>query len=416
MTFNEASDKLKGLGEEHLLRCFRDLSKDEQERLTAQIEGLDLTGISVHRRLLAEGRSLLAPPEAEGEYEPIPYISAAEAERRHDEFVELGIREAKEGSLAAVVMAGGQGTRLGNDGPKGTFDIGVTRPLYIFQRIFERHMESEAVIGRKLRLFIMTSDMNREATESFIREHDFFGHDPAYVTFFTQDTAPAISDDGHAFLESPGVIAASPNGNGGWFKSMIRSGLTPLMEEEGIKWLNVFAVDNVLQKICDPAFFGAVLQSGLPSGTKVVRKASPDEKVGVICLAGGRPTVVEYTEMSDEMRNAADDKGELLYSCGLVNNYLFRVKELTDAAKGEMPLHFARKAVPYMDESGSRVRPSEPNAWKAEYYIFDILKGLEGCLPYEVIREREFAPVKNRTGVDSVDTARELLKLNGIEI
>ena len=408
MDYREAYEKLKVRGQEHLLRMYDSLTEDERTALLAQIEALDFSPLD----------HFAEKDEARGEerISPLAAMQIPEIREKRQHFYEKGMAGVREGNLAAVLLAGGMGTRLGTDGPKGAFNIGVTRPVYIFERLIGNLLGRAREAGRMIHLFIMTSEKNDAATRQFLAEHDYFGYDPAWIHFFVQDMAPAVDEDGRVLLETPSRIAVSPNGNGGWFVSLIRAGYGDILKKDGVTWLNVFAVDNVLQKICDPAFFGAVLQSGLPSGTKVVRKASPDEKVGVICLAGGRPTVVEYTEMSDEMRNAVDDKGELLYSCGLVNNYLFRVKELTEAVKGEMPLHFARKAVPYMDASGSRVRPSEPNAWKAEYYIFDILKGLEGCLPYEVIREREFAPVKNRTGVDSVDTARELLKLNGIEI
>ncbi len=410
-TYEQAEKKLKALGQEHLLRYYAELSEDGKAQLLSQIGELD----EVYLDAFSKKDSLSLPEQKE--ITPIDVMCAAEIESRREEFLARGISAAKEGKIAAVLLAGGMGTRLGADGPKGTVDIGVTRHVYIFQRIFENLSESADAAGRSLHLFIMTSESNHDETVSFLKEHRYFGYDPEYVHFYRQEMAPAVDRSGRIILESRGRIASSPNGNGGWFRSLLKAGYGSLIEDQGIEWLNVFSVDNVLQRICDPVFFGAVLESGLPSGSKVVAKSSPEERVGVMCNKGGRPAVVEYYELTDSMRYEKRPDGSYAYYYGVILNYLFRIRDLEEADGKGMPIHFADKSIAAWDPvSGQTVKSKEPNGWKFEYFIFDILNSLDGCLPFEVIRDREFAPVKNASGPDSPETARELLRKNGIEI
>ena len=189
-----------------------------------------------------------------------------------------------------------------------------------------------------------------------------------------------------------------------------------IVKNEGIEWLNVFAVDNVLQRIADPCFIGAVIESGRVSGAKVVAKAAPEEKVGVLCLEDGKPSIVEYYEMTDEMLNQREPDGSLSYNYGVILNYLFRVDKLNSTLSVKLPLHRAFKKIKYMNDKGEVVVPMEPNAYKFETLVLDMVKLQDDCLAYEVDRSKEFAPVKNKTGVDSVDTAQELLRANGIEL
>ena len=216
--------------------------------------------------------------------------------------------------------------------------------------------------------------------------------------------------------EAEDSLAMSPNGNGGWYKSLLRAGLDQDIQKRGVEWLNVFAVDNVLQRIADPVFVGATILSGRVCGSKVVRKVSPHERVGAMCLENGKPSIVEYYELTDEMAEARDENGTLLYGFGVILNYLFRVDKLNEIAGSNLPLHIVEKKVPYLDESGQMQKPEEPNAYKFETLILDMVYMMDNCLAFEVEREKEFAPVKNATGTDSVESARELLKKNGIAI
>ena len=170
-----------------------------------------------------------------------------------------------------------------------------------------------------------------------------------------------------------------------------------------------------MQKIADPVFVGATIEAGCVCGSKVVAKANPNEKVGVLCLEDGRPSIVEYYEMTDEIINSRDEEGKLLYNYGVILNYLFEIKTLTRIMNENMPTHVVEKKIPYMDEDGSQVKPAEPNGYKFETLVLDMIHMMDNCLSFEVERNREFAPIKNRTGVDSLDSARELMRENGIE-
>ena len=195
---------------------------------------------------------------------------------------------------------------------------------------------------------------------------------------------------------------------------MKNNGMLDIVHNEGIEWLNVFAVDNVLQRIADPCFIGATIQRGCVVGSKVVRKNAPDEKVGVMCLEDGRPSIVEYYELTDELMNAKDEKGDPAYNYGVILNYLFKVQDLEKIMEEKMPLHIVEKKIPYLNENGEPVKPEAPNGYKFESLVLDMIHQMDSCLPFEVVRRKEFAPIKNKTGVDSVESARELLTENGV--
>ena len=189
-----------------------------------------------------------------------------------------------------------------------------------------------------------------------------------------------------------------------------------LLKEKGVEWLNVFAVDNVLQQIADPVFVGATLESNTVCGAKVVRKADPYERVGAICLENGRPSIVEYYELSKEMAEQVNEQGTLSYGFGVILNYLFSLGKLEEIAQKELPVHVVEKKVPYVDEHGILQKPQTPNAYKFETLVVDMIYLMDTCLVFEVEREKEFAPIKNPTGIDSVESARELLLKNGITV
>ena len=197
---------------------------------------------------------------------------------------------------------------------------------------------------------------------------------------------------------------------------MIRNNLLDLVHSAGIEWLNVFAVDNVLQRIADPTFVGATIAKNCVVGAKVVRKNAPDEKVGVMCLEDGKPSIVEYYELTEELMNAKDAKGDPAYNFGVILNYLFKVTELERIMEQNMPLHIVEKKIPYLDADGNLVKPESPNGYKFESLVLDMIHQMDSCLPYEVVRNKEFAPIKNKTGVDSVESARALLQENGVTL
>ena len=206
-------------------------------------------------------------------------------------------------------------------------------------------------------------------------------------------------------MESTDSLAMSPNGNGGWFTSLIDAGLDKDMESKGIELVNVFAVDNILQRIADPSFVGATILSGADCGSKVVRKCAPDEKVGVMCKVNGHPSIIEYYEMSEELANMRREDGELTYGFGVILNYLFSFNKLVEIANRKLPLHIVEKKIPYIDENDNLVKPETPNGYKFEKLVLDMVEMMDNCVPYEVERNYEFAPIKNKTGKDSIESA-----------
>ena len=409
MNIEEAKEKLQKYGQEHVLKYYSELSDSEKQELLAQVEDTDFA-------VLANCKNL-GHADARGEFAPLAALQVSEIEKRKDEFTKLGVETIKAGKVAAVLLAGGMGTRLGSDNPKGMYDIGITKPVYIFQRIIENLLDTvKQADGTYIRLFIMTSEKNNDATVNFLKEKNFFGYPEDKITFFKQEMAPASDYDGKVYMESKSRISTSPNGNAGWYSSLLKAGLRDVIVKEGIEWIDIFAVDNVLQRIADPCFVGATVAAKVSCGAKVVRKNAPDEKVGVMCLEDGKPSIVEYYELSQEMMDAKDENGDPAYNYGVILNYMFNEKALYEIAQKELPLHVVEKKIPYIDENANLVKPESPNGCKFEQLVLDMIHMLDTCLPYEVVREHEFAPIKNKTGVDSVESARELCKKNGIEL
>lgn len=408
MEFLQAKEYLTSISQEQLLRYYDELPEEGKKRLLSQVETTDFSVLEnlKHREDLS----------GKGKTEPIEGLRLSDIATRRDEFFAVGKKTIREGKVGAVLLAGGQGTRLGFDGPKGAYNIGVTKPLYIFEQQVKNLLEVVEECGAYIPLYIMTSDVNHDATVSFWQAHNYFGYPAEYIKFFVQDMAPAVSRDGKVLLAEKGSIALSPNGNGGWFGSMQKCGLLDDVKSRGIEWLNAYAVDNVLQRIADPVFVGATVLSGRNCGAKVVCKVAPEERVGVLCLEDGKPNIIEYYEMTEEMANMRDEKGDLKYIYGVILNYLFNVKKALAICDKKIPVHVVEKKVSYVNDKGETVRPDAPNAYKFETLILDMIKLMDSCLPYEVKREREFAPVKNAVGTDSVETARRLLELNGVNL
>lgn len=408
MTYEQAKEKLDSFGQGHVLKYYGDLSEGERAVLLRQIAETDFSVVAScrHREELAQ----------KGRISPLGAMELPEIEKNKKEFEQTGLEAIRAGKVGAVLLAGGMGTRLGSEDPKGMYNIGLTKDMYIFERLICNLLEVVEQAGQWITLFVMTSDKNHDATVRFLSEHAFFGYRADRVHFFRQEMAPAADYEGRVYLEAKNRISTSPNGNGGWYVSMKNTGMLEVVRQEGIEWLNVFAVDNVLQRIADPVFIGAVLRENAAVGAKVVRKNAPDEKVGVMCLEDGRPSIVEYYELTQELMDAKNEKGEPAYNFGVILNYLFRESELQKYVEKKLPLHVVEKKIPYLDEQGNLVKPEEPNGYKFESLVLDMIHQMESCLPFEVVREKEFAPIKNKTGIDSVESARELLRRNGVEL
>ena len=399
----EIKEKITATNQKYLKKF---LTEEAPAKLESQLEHMDWSYLDmIHNK-----------EQQRGTFSPLAAMELSEIEANKDKYLATGFDAVKNGKVGAILLAGGQGTRLGFDKAKGMFNIGKTKELYIFEQLVANLMKVTNQTGTWVPLYVMTSEINDSMTREFFEEHDYFGYNKDYVKFFVQEMVPAVDFDGNLLMKSEDSLAMSPNGNGGWFKSLINAGLDKDLKDKGVEWLNVFAVDNCLQRIADPLFIGATIAYGCESGAKVVRKAAPDEKVGVLCTEDGKPSIAEYYEMTQEMATARKANGDLLYGFGVILNYVFSEKRLEEIADAHMPIHVVEKKIPYMDESGSMVKPDAPNGYKFETLVLDMVHMMADCVPYEVDRKREFAPIKNLHGVDSLDSARELMQGCGIEL
>ena len=400
---NSVEEKIKATNQKYLRNL---LGKEIPVKLEDQLDNMNWSYLEL----------IGSKEQKRGSFAPLGAMELPEIAEKKTYFEEKGLEAVKACKVGAILLAGGQGTRLGFDKAKGMYNIGVTKELYIFEQLIENLKKVTTKAEAWVPLYIMTSDKNDAQTREFFEEHDFFGYNKDFVKFFVQEMVPAVDFDGNVLMEAEDSLAMSPNGNGGWFSSLLKAGFGEDLKEKGVEWLNVFAVDNVLQQIADPVFVGATIDSGRVSGAIVVSKVDPYERVGALCLEDGKPSIIEYYELTPEMAEAKSDNGSLLYGFGVILNYLFRVDKLLEIANKQMPLHIVEKKVPYLDENGVLQKPETPNAYKFETLILDMVYLMDDCLSFEVDREKEFAPVKNATGVDSVESARELLKKNGVTI
>lgn len=405
---SEVLQKLHQYKQEHLIQFFYELSKEEQNTFIEQLESIDFSLLDLLDRKEEEIRK--------GIISPISALSVQEIASLEDQYRKLGLESIQSGKIGAVLLAGGQGSRLGFEHPKGMLNIGESKELFLFEQLITNLLHVVKQANAWIPLLIMTSSINHEETVDFFHDHDFFGYQSSYIRFFRQEMAPATDFSGKIYLENKGQVSLSPNGNGGWFSSIIKADLLPQLKNWGVEWLNIFSVDNPLQKIADPVFIGATMHGSYVSGSKVVRKADPNERVGVLCLENGKPSIVEYFELSKEMIEATNEQGELLYRYGVILNYLFRLDRLLEISETRLPYHIVEKKIPHLTSDGERVQPTQNNGYKFETLVLDMIRMMDNCLGFEVLREVEFAPIKNKTGVDSLETSRTLLKQNGIEL
>ena len=363
-------------------------------------------------------RTLIRPAGAAGvdltDLAPAPYV--ARPEQGGDAAAWQQARAAGEaalraGRVAAFTVAGGQGTRLGFDGPKGTFPVTPVRRKPLFQVFAEKILVAERRCGRPLHWFIMTSHANHAATEAFFAERRCFGLDPARVHFFRQGRMPAVDFAGRILLESPAAIAMSPDGHGGSLRALHRSGALDLLRREGVDTLSYFQVDNPLVRCIDPEFIGWHLRRGAEMSAKMVPKAYPEEKLGHFCLQHGRVVVIEYSDLPLDLQRARDPAtGRLRYGAGSIAIHVLDrefVRRMADDAGGSaLPFHRADKKIATVAAAGRPVRPDRPNGVKFEMFVFDALPFARDALVVETRRADDFSPVKNAEGIDSPATAR----------
>lgn len=399
------TNKINKFNQKHLVRYENELTSSEKNELYSQILNTDFSYLE------ELGKEKCKKTE---NISPIGGMTIDVIKQNENHFKKLGIEALKKHQVGALLLAGGMGTRLGSSDPKGMYNIGKTKDVYIFQRLIENLLDVVKLTGEFIPLFIMTSEHNDKETRKFLKDKNYFGYKEEYIRFFIQEMAPCTDFDGKILMESKGRIATSPNGNGGWFNSLTSDKhAKEMLDKFNIKWLNVFAVDNVLQRIADPVFVGATIDSNVQIGAKVIRKVDAFEKVGVMCKKNGKPSIVEYIDLGEEMATLTDENGERLYNFGVILNYLFDVDLLFEIKDKKLPIHVVTKKIEHINDKGEIVKPTEPNGHKFEMLCVDMIELANSCLPYEVEREKEFAPIKNKTGVDSVESAQALLEKNG---
>ena len=404
--YNEALKKLQKYGQEHLLKRYEYLDDNKKEKIIEQIKHIDFDQIIDLFNIV-----ITSTKRIDNEVESIDFIDKEKlTKEEYDNYYKIGKKIIEEGKYAVATLAGGQGTRLGYVAPKGTFKIGGGIDKSLFEALSDTIKEAKETYKSKIPWYIMTSRENNNATEKFFEKNDFFGLPYEDVKFFKQAELPMLDTNGKLMLDEAGLVKLAANGHGGIFESLARSGYLEDMKERGIEWVFISGVDNVLAGLVDPIAVGLAISEGNLATGKSVVKRDPEEKVGVFCKKNGKPSVIEYTEITDEMANARDENGELLYGESHILTNLFNIKALEDIAQNKLPYHKAFKKAKYMDENGEIVKPDKPNAYKYESFIFDAFESLDNMSILRVKREDEFAPLKNAEGEDSPDTARELYK------
>ena len=397
---------LKKYSQEHLLNGYENLSEVKQNQLLNQIESTDFELIN---SLYNNTREDVKIPE--NEIRPIEYLDKDKLNGYYRTFQETGEKAIRDGKLAAVTMAGGQGTRLGHNGPKGTFDIGLESHKSLFELLSDSLKEQGKKYDVIIPWFIMTSRENNEQTIEFFAKHRYFGYEKdKNIFFFEQGELPMVDTEGKILIGEDGLIKEAADGHGGIYEALVKNGMTKKMRELGVEWIFIGGVDNCLVKMVDPILMGIAIQKQVTAAGKSVVKANPKEKVGVFCKKNGRPSVVEYTEIPEEMAEATDERGELIYGESHILCNLFNINAVERMGSKPLPYHTAFKKATYIDKNGNKVVPDGPNAYKFEAFLFDAFGELDDMAILRVKREEEFAPVKNASGVDSPETARELYR------
>jgi UDP-N-acetylglucosamine/UDP-N-acetylgalactosamine diphosphorylase len=397
--YEEAKALLDRAGQSHVLRFWDRLNAGERQYLLKRIEALDFHALKRMQDLLAERRQGTVDDIRPAEVTHLEGDELVKCRKKGGEAVSAG-------EVGVLLVAGGQGSRLGFEGPKGMFPIGPVSDA----TLFEIHARKVLALGRRhganIPLYVMTSEANDEATREFFREKDHFGLSPRDVLFFVQGMWPALDDAGRMILESPGRLFMSPDGHGGILNALRATGTMEDMAERGIKTLFYFQVDNPLVEVADPAFIGIHLARRADVSIKVCAKRGPAEGLGVVVTRGGRNAIVEYSELTEQQKTARAPDGNLRFLYGSVAIHVFSFDFLAREAAVDLPLHVAHKKVPTVDPDGAPIRPTAPNAFKFEKFIFDAIPDADRAINVVFRREDEFSPVKNATGDDSPGTTK----------
>ena len=400
MNYAEAEKTLNSCGQGHVLSFWKKLSKKSQESLLAQIATIEPKSVKYCQGALSKGAEV--PDSSKGKAPKVAVLKG----KKLAEAVAVGEKELKAGRVAALLVAGGQGSRLGYDGPKGCYSIGpiTGAPLFYFhaRKILARGNR----YGAPIPFYVMTSEANNAATVKCFEDNNYFGLDKKDVFFFTQGMWPGMTKEGKIILDAPDHVFMSPDGHGGLLAALKKSGALADMKKRGIKSVFFFQVDNPLVEIADPAFIGYHVSEKSEYSLKLCAKRDPFEKVGVPMQFGSQFRMVEYTEMTEEQCKRTGKDGKLYFLYGSPAIHVFDRAFLEREASKNMPLHLAFKKIPTVDAKGAVVKPTEPNGYKFEKFIFDILPNAKRAAFLAFEQKDEFSPVKNAEGNDSPATCK----------
>ncbi len=400
-------DKVRRYDQEHILKFWDELGYTSQEKLIGQIASIDF---ELLERLKEEHIEKINSEDKEKHFSPPEVIDLPTSEEEIQERTrarKTGEDLLRDGKVATFMVAGGQGSRLGFEGPKGCYRISPIKKKSLFQLHAEKMLAISRKYGRSFPLYIMTSEANHEETKRFFEENDHFGL--GEVHFFRQDMIPAIDAKGKLFLSEKDTIFMNPNGHGGSIYALKDSGALEDMKKKGIEHIFYIQVDNALVNILDPVFLGHHKIKESEMSNKAVKKAYPEEKVGVFGVVDGKNTVIEYSLLPDSLRYQKDERGELRFNAGNTAIHCIDVEFAERVYERSLPFNKAFKQIPYIDDEGNEIVPEEPNGYKFEMFIFDALEMCKRSITMIVDRRKEFAPVKNKTGNDSPESATKMM-------
>lgn len=399
-------DILKMYNQEHIIKLLEKLEGEKREQLIEQISKIDFQQIS---ELYDNTKKEIEIKE--NIIEPISYLDKEKLSKNEKEELDnLGANIVRNGQYAVVTMAGGQGTRLGHTGPKGTFKLDVYgKGKYLFEILAENLKQANKEYETIIPWYIMTSKENNSDTVEFLEKNNYFGYPKQSVTIFKQSELPLVDTEGKLLINKEMKIKEASDGNGGTYASLRASGCLADMKERGVKWIFIGSVDNALLKMVDVTLLGMANKKGVQIASKSVVKANPHERVGVFCKMNGHPKVIEYTELPEKMAEEVDiSTGELKYGESHIMCNLFAIDAIEKISKEPLMYHCAFKKNSYINEEGKEIIPEEPNSYKFESFIFDAFEFFDDIAILRGKREEDFAPVKNKEGVDSPRTAKEL--------